>query len=361
MVISGVGLAAGAYYISQCVIFSVSRNLPKNDSVSHVSLEQVPETGRWRFMNVKPAAEESIGRISREEILKEYQHHILPPNHILSRHVRRVVTQILTASNLGHIRGESSGLLPHLVQPPFGGEPGDEAAWDPDAQWGKSSDGGSGQPSEREWDVIVVNDPKVVNAMATPGANAWSWSLQGFSPYAKTSKALLRFSHTASLPQHPLSYNSNPYATTEIGHVVARHTAERISSQTVIYSLLGLASFLGLDVGFTQVVQHFLLELPNSRTQELEADKIGLKLMSKACFDPQGAIDMFERMTRLQGSSKIDFFNTHPSGTKRGEELSKLLPEAYDVLNSSPDCAAMQDRLRSFREVAIRGPGVEDF
>lgn len=88
---------------------------------------------------------------------------------------------------------------------------------------------------------------------------------------------------------------------------VARHTAERISSQTVVVGLLFLFSALfSLDLGISNMVQTLLFELPNSRTQELEgnlvdwihmlslftlilADRIGLSLMSRACFDPRAA------------------------------------------------------------------------
>lgn len=52
---------------------------------------------------------------------------------------------------------------------------------------------------------------------------------------------------------------------------VARHTAERISSETLRLIAVGLVSFvLGVDAGLTNTFQTLLLELPNSRTQEHE-------------------------------------------------------------------------------------------
>lgn len=57
----------------------------------------------------------------------------------------------------------------------------------------------------------------------------------------------------------------------EIGHVVARYTAERLSGQTVQWIMLGLFSFvLGVDFGITNAFNTLFLELPNSRTQERE-------------------------------------------------------------------------------------------
>ncbi|KAG5653675.1 hypothetical protein H0H81_011427 [Sphagnurus paluster] len=107
-----------------------------------------------------------FGRMAREETLQEYEHNTLPANHPLSRHVRRVVARILGASNLGHIRGEST-TLSEIPPMPYHGESGGEIPWDPDARIGA---GASQHGPEREWDVIVVNDPKMINAQAVPGA-----------------------------------------------------------------------------------------------------------------------------------------------------------------------------------------------
>lgn len=69
-----------------------------------------------------------------------------------------------------------------------------------------------------------------------------------------------------SLTQH-LANISNPH----LHSLVARHTAERISSRTVLVALMVLFQFtLGIDFGISDIVQKLLLELPNSRTQELE-------------------------------------------------------------------------------------------
>ena len=59
----------------------------------------------------------------------------------------------------------------------------------------------------------------------------------------------------------------------EIGHIVARHTAEKLSSQTVKSTLLMVSQYLfGLDFLTGNMLATYLLELPNSRTQEIEGD-----------------------------------------------------------------------------------------
>lgn len=85
---------------------------------------------------------------------------ILDDRHPLSRHVRRVVQRILSSNDLGSVKGMGSGLMRMDV---FGS--GD--VWDPAVE-GRSSSTTSIGPG-KEWDVIVVNDPKVINAMAASG------------------------------------------------------------------------------------------------------------------------------------------------------------------------------------------------
>jgi hypothetical protein len=75
---------------------------------------------------------------------------------MLSRHVRRVATRILAASNLGVIRGDTLS--------PYSQAGQDGASWNPDEEFDKAA-----ASSAREWDVIVINDPKMVNAQVVPG------------------------------------------------------------------------------------------------------------------------------------------------------------------------------------------------
>jgi metalloendopeptidase OMA1, mitochondrial len=190
--------------------------LPNVFFIMHVySLEQVPETGRWRFMNTSHEAEMRVSEIARRSAIEEYRDTMLPVNHMLSRHVRRVVSRILASSNLGVVRGGDTTL-------PYGVGGGEEG-WDPDAEL---KPGMEKPEEEREWDVIVVNDPKMINAQVMPGINISSsyilathrtfqgllLSIPEFYPYAKTNKvSLLSFPmarsslfHNSSTLTYPL-------------------------------------------------------------------------------------------------------------------------------------------------------------
>jgi len=180
---------------------------------------------------------------------------------------------------------------------------------------------------------MVVDDPKVVNAMASFGNIV---VFTGIIPVAKDEDGL------AAILGH------------EIAHVVARHNAERYSSMKVLLAFATLLEVLGLDVGIARLFTTFLLDLPNSRKQELEADVIGLRLSAKACYDPDAAPLMFTRMGQLEKAQgkrlNVDFLYTHPTSENRVKMLQALLPEAYSIQANSPMCVGMQEQLDSFQD-----------
>jgi len=283
-------------------------------------LETVPETGRWRFMDVSPKFETRMAKASYEQLLEEFRGKILPPNHPLTQAVRGVITGILEASNLGSLKSE-----PTFIQ-----QTGTsiEDLWHADVQKSEEPVPGSGG---REWRLMVVDDPKVVNAMASFGNIV---VFTGIIPVAKDEDGL------AAILGH------------EIAHVVARHNAERYSSMKVLLAFATILDVLGLDVGIARLLTTFLLDLPNSRKQELEADVIGLRLSAKACYNPEAAPEMFNRMGQLEKGKRlnVDFLYTHPTSENRVKVLQALIPEARSIQANSPMCIGMQEQFDLFRD-----------
>ncbi len=68
--------------------------------------------------------------------------------------------------------------------------------------------------------------------------------------------------------------------------------------------------------------------LPYSRTQESEADHIGLLLMARAGYDPRSALAFWQRMERVAGGAPPEFLSTHPSHGTREQQIQAWLPEA---------------------------------
>ena len=99
-----------------------------------------------------------MAKASHEQLLHEFRGKVLPSNHPLTLAIRQVVTRILEASNLGSLKAE-----PAFIQQPGASI---EDFWHADVQAREEPVPGSGG---REWRLMVVNDPKVVNAMASFG------------------------------------------------------------------------------------------------------------------------------------------------------------------------------------------------
>ncbi|OCF31676.1 mitochondrial metalloendopeptidase OMA1 [Kwoniella heveanensis BCC8398] len=291
-------------------------------------LERVPETGRLRFMDVDEAQERELGRQTQLSTLSEYSTAVLPANHPTTRRVRAVATRIIESSGLGRVKsGGEMGAVEGKV-PTWGG--GTDAMGVGEILMGSGPEGDHAREGkETEWEVYVIDDRKTKNAFVLPGGKI--------------------FVFTGILP---VSANDDGLATVlghEVAHQVARHPAERMSSMKVLFALGFLLESLGLDVGITRLLLTFMLQLPNSRKNESEADFIGLRLMSKACFDPTESTKMWERMSESEGGTGLptDFLSTHPANAKRIKQLEKWMPDALSIRAASP-CGETGSHFSSF-------------
>jgi predicted Zn-dependent protease len=169
------------------------------------------------------------------------------------------------------------------------------------------------------WEVTVF-DEKDVNAFALPGGKIGVYT--GLLGVAENQDQL------ATVIGH------------EIAHVLARHSAERVS--TAMATQTGLAAIqasgvvsspqmmgllgLGAEVGVT---------LPFSRTQESEADTMGLDLMARAGFDPRASVDLWRRMAKAGGDKPAELLSTHPADATRIADLQSRLPEAMKLYEAA--------------------------
>ena len=131
----------------------------------------------------------------------------------------------------------------------------------------------------------------------------------------------------------------------EIGHVIARHHEERLTRQQYTQVGLGIASVLAGaaygDAG-TSVVNQFgglgaqgLVLLPNSRTQESEADELGQRLMAQAGFDPSQAMNLWQNMMAASGNRSPQWLSTHPDPANRIRELQRDTPALEPVFQQA--------------------------
>ena len=166
----------------------------------------------------------------------------------------------------------------------------------------------------KQWEVIVFQDD-TPNAFALPGGKIGV--------------------HTGILK---IAKNQDQLATVlghEVAHVLAQHANERVSQQLVTGVLMEAAGQtldptvvaalgMGAQVGVL---------LPFSRTQESEADLLGLDLMAGAGFDPRESTKFWKNMEAAGGGKTPEFLSTHPSDQTRTAALQNRIAQempAYD-------------------------------
>eukprot|EP00698_Gefionella_okellyi_P003526 TRINITY_DN1331_c0_g1_i1.p2 TRINITY_DN1331_c0_g1~~TRINITY_DN1331_c0_g1_i1.p2 ORF type:complete len:151 (-),score=35.15 TRINITY_DN1331_c0_g1_i1:185-637(-) len=117
----------------------------------------------------------------------------------------------------------------------------------------------------------------------------------------------------------------------EIGHVIARHGAERMSLRTPLFLLqLALSALLGSGE-MSSWITTLLLELPFSRNMETEADRIGLILVARACYNLREAAPFWRRMEENTHGSKsrlMGYLQTHPAHENRIKDIQEYMPKA---------------------------------
>lgn len=130
----------------------------------------------------------------------------------------------------------------------------------------------------------------------------------------------------------------------EIGHVMAKHSNERASQELAVnqgLNILGAmaapTSALGqLGFGLLGVGAEYGVLKPYGRTQESEADIIGVDLMAKAGFDPRHSIGLWQKMDKAtQGQQPVEFMSTHPSHATRIQDLEKHMPKAMGLFQQA--------------------------
>lgn len=163
-----------------------------------------------------------------------------------------------------------------------------------------------------DWSIRLIDDPESVNAWCMAGGRMaiYTGLLEKLNP---TDDEL------AQVIGH------------EVSHALANHTAERMS--VAMATQLGVMA-IGVATQDTQYQQLALsgaplaaalaIRLPNSRTGESEADRMGMELAARAGYDPAAAATLWQKMGELNKRSPPEFLSTHPSPGNRQQTLARL-------------------------------------
>ncbi|UOY07512.1 M48 family metalloprotease [Muricauda sp. SCSIO 64092] len=155
-----------------------------------------------------------------------------------------------------------------------------------------------------KYDFHLLADDRTINAFALPGG-------QCFITYALFSK--LNESQLAGVLGH------------EIGHVIGRHSAERIAESN-FWQTLTMGASVGGDMGglVQGIGQNTLLK--NGRGDELESDDLGVLLMIQSGYDPYEMIKVMEILKAAAGPNRVpEFQSTHPNPENRIERIKEAI------------------------------------
>ncbi len=291
------------------------------------NIYEVPFSGRSRVILIPRSFELGLGEASYQSIVRQAGRNVLPQNHPATQLVRSVAEDI--------IKNNQS------------------------------------LPTDLRWEYTVINSP-VPNAMVVPGGKVvvYTGLIDAISQGgAEVDLAGIGIRKPSRFGQSDTRDLLSVVLAHEIGHAIARHSAEKMTvfalialpAQLAVWSVLNspelanwvcrLSVYLLLFVSlrawrspldavcFCLQISNFLFSLPFSRYMEREADLLGLHLLAEAG-NPSflRAPEMFVRLhratERMRGrssggrvSSKIDLFDTHPSDAKRIKAIEKAIPD----------------------------------
>jgi len=165
-----------------------------------------------------------------------------------------------------------------------------------------------------DWEYILIDNDKVKNAWCMPGGKIAIYT--GILDVTKNTNGL------ASVMGH------------EIAHAVAKHSVERASRGALLQTGTSLIDiFTGGKLGQINratgmntvgLLSQIGIMNPFSRTQETEADYLGMIFASLSGFDIRETKKLWERMKEAnKGKEPPQFMSTHPSSSKRIKNLKE--------------------------------------
>ncbi len=247
------------------------------------SKEVDPYTGEDAHYGATPQEESELGTQAYQQVLGEAQAQraLLPADNQTSQQIRQIAQRLV--ARVPQVAAD----LATLHQQPT-----------PDL-------------SSYQWDVNVIQSDEA-NAFCLPGGKIAVYT--GLIPVAKNADAM------AVVMGH------------EIAHALQRHGAQRMAQQKLVQMGQVAAGVSGMDQSMMSAIgaaTQYSIVLPYGRKHETQADEVGLMLAAAACFNPEEAIPLWERMSELGGGARPpEFASTHPDPANRIQHLQSLMPQA---------------------------------
>ena len=172
-----------------------------------------------------------------------------------------------------------------------------------------------GELPDAKWEFVVF-DSKEANAFCLPGGKVGVYS--GILAITQTEAGL------ATVTGHEVAHTSQHHGNERMSDAMAVQAVTQVAGSQVSdkYQAAAMTTF--------GVVGKYGVELPFSRVQESEADRVGLRYMAQAGYDPEEAVRFWQRFSEANKGqpSQPEFLRTHPLDSRRIADLQKWMPEA---------------------------------
>lgn len=170
-----------------------------------------------------------------------------------------------------------------------------------------------------KYDFHLLADPQTINAFALPGGQVFI--TEGLFFRLTEDGKKLDEDMLAGVLGH------------EIGHVVARHSAEKLAQMELAQGITGAVTMATYDPSnpntayIAQSVAN-MLQLKYGREQELQSDNLGVRFMLEAGYDPEHLIEVMEILKQASGPNRVpEFQSTHPDPENRQEAIKAAIEE----------------------------------
>lgn len=169
-----------------------------------------------------------------------------------------------------------------------------------------------------KFDFHLLADENTINAFALPGGQIF------------ITAGLLKNLQTEAQVAGVLGH--------EIGHVVARHSAEQIAKSQLTQGLTGAAAIAVYDPDRPSTAAGAaaaamigkLMTMKFGREDELESDRLAVRFTAEAGYDPRAMIQVMEILARTSGGSRgVEFFSTHPNPENRIGEIQAAIQKEF--------------------------------
>ena len=166
--------------------------------------------------------------------------------------------------------------------------------------------------SQYRYAFYVLADRRTVNAFALPGGPVFI--TEGLLGLLKSE------AEVAAVLGH------------EIGHVLARHSSERLAKEQLTRGLVGALVVGTGDYTSAQIGQLVggMINMRYGREDELESDSLGVRIMVEAGYDPRAMIRVMEVLAQASGGSRQpEFFSTHPAPENRAARIKEAIAKQF--------------------------------